>query len=56
MSDLGHANFAVHRIDTGDAKPVATRLYKYSNQEDKWIKENMAQLTAAGKIRRSHSE
>jgi len=56
MSDLGHANLAVHRIDTGDAKPVATRLYKYSNQEDKWTKENMAQLTAAGKIRRSHSE
>ena len=56
MGDLGHANLAVHRIDTGDAKPVATRLYKYSNLEDQWIKENIAQLTAAGMIRRSHSE
>ena len=56
LSDLGYANLAVHRIDTGDAKPVATRLYKYSNLEDKAIKQNTAELMAAGKIRRSHSE
>ena len=55
MADLERANVAVHRIETGDAPPVATRMYRYSKLENDCINQNTSTLMENGLIRPSKS-
>ncbi len=55
MADLERANVAVHKIETGDAPPVATRMYRYSKLENDCINKSTSTLMENGLVRPSKS-
>ena len=53
--DLGQTDTITHRINTGDAKPVAQRMYKLRYSWREPVKEELDSMLQKGIIRKSYS-
>jgi hypothetical protein len=55
QTEIGRTNLIQHKINTGDAAPIAQTYYRTSPPKEKFLREEIAKLEEAGLVRKSIS-
>jgi hypothetical protein len=55
QTEIGRTNLIQHKINTGDAAPIAQTYYRTSLPKEKFLREEIAKLEDAELVRKSKS-